>query len=297
MGLFDDPIGALIDATAAGMREVGGVIGDGVRALVQTTKDVIWHRESGKTYRKRLSESEENARIAGCKKVVQDFAFALGYIAREAMSREELESLIFDTEISPGRLFDELMRRIAKIPGIFLGKRPLENGILEIKLPDSLRDRHAYVIGRSGSGKTNLLRAMILQDAYFGKGVGVLAPEKELITDELLPYIPEDRIDDVIYVNPEDAKFPIAFNPLHCDPGEDIDEKVEDFVTIFKRAVGDTGFRMDDILDHALYALIRRRGSTLEDIPRFLSRENPAFRNEVLKGAFGDSYSPTGTFL
>jgi hypothetical protein len=42
---------------------------------------------------------------------------------------------------------------------------------------------------------------------------------------------------------------------------------------------------MDDILDHALDALISRRGSTLEDIPRFLSRVNPTFRNEVLKTA------------
>ena len=100
MGLFDDPFGAFIDATTVVMREVGGVIGDGMRALFQATKDGIRHRESGKTYRKRLSESEENERIAGCKKVVLDFATALGYIAREAMSKQELESLIFEAGIT-----------------------------------------------------------------------------------------------------------------------------------------------------------------------------------------------------
>jgi hypothetical protein len=286
MGWIDDPVGELANCTGRLMYGVGCVIGDGIRALMYSTKVLITSpRESGKKYRKRLTEAEENARIAGCKKVVLDLAGALGYIAREAMSKGELESLIFESGITPQQLVDEIYKRIAKIPGIFIGKRQFEHWTLEMKLPDSLRDRHAYLIGRSGSGKTNLIRAMVLQDAYFGKGVGVLAPEQELITDELLPYIPEDRIDDVIYVNPADSKFPIAFNPLHCDPGEDVDEKVEDFVTIFKRYVGDTGFRMDDILDHALYALIRRRGSTLEDIPRFLSRENPAFRTEVLKTA------------
>src|SRR5262249_23749359 len=86
-------------------------------------------------------------------------------------------------------------------------------------------------------------------------------------------------------VNPADTNFPIAFNPLHCESWEDKDQKIEDFVTIFKRMVGETGFRMDDILDHTISALINRSGSTLLDIPRFLSRENPTFRNEVLRTA------------
>src|SRR5215468_7828427 len=124
---------------------------------------------------------------------------------------------------------------------------------------------YCYLIGRSGSGKTNLIRTMLLQDIYYARGVGVLAPEQELITEEILPYIPEDRIDDVVYVNPADTKFPIAFNPLHCDPREDKEQKVDDFVTIFKRAVGETSYRMDAILSEALYALINRPGSTLDD--------------------------------
>jgi hypothetical protein len=144
---------------------------------------------------------------------------------------------------------------------------------------------HCYLIGRSGSGKTNLIRGMLLQDIFYGRGVGVLAPEQELLTEEILPYIPENRIDDVVYVNPADSSYPIAFNPLHLEEGEDIGDKVDDFVTIFKRAVGDTGFRMDQILSETLYALIRRKGSTLDDIEPFLSRVNPAFRNEVLKTA------------
>jgi hypothetical protein len=91
------------------------------------------------------------------------------------------------------------------------------------------------MIGRSSSGKTNLC-AMLLQDIFYGAGVGVLALEQELLTEEILPYIHENRIDDVVYVNPADSTAPIAFNPLHLDPGESIEEKVEDFVTIFKRA-------------------------------------------------------------
>ena len=220
---------------------------------------------------------DEPARQEGCKQVVLDFASALGYIAREAMSKAELEHKIYTQKVTAEELAGELHKRIAKIPGITLGFRPNGDGSFEVKLPFSMRDRHVYIIGRSGSGKTNLIRSMMLQDAYYGRGVGVLAPEQELLTDEILPYIPENRIDDVVYVNPDDP-HPIAFNPLHIDTGEDIEEKVEDFVTIFKRAVGDTGFRMDQILSESLHALIRRPGSTLDDIERFLSRTNPAFR-------------------
>ena len=227
---------------------------------------------------------DEPAREAGCKQVVLDFASALGYIAREAMSKAELEHKIYTQKVTSEELAGELHKRIAKIPGITLGFRPNGDSPFEVKLPFSMRDRHVYIIGRSGSGKTNLIRSMMLQDAYYGRGVGVLAPEQELLTDEILPYIPENRIDDVVYVNPDDS-HPIAFNPLHIDTGEDIEEKVEDFVTIFKRAVGDTGFRMDQILSETLHALIRRPGSTLDDIERFLSRTNPAFREEVLRSS------------
>jgi hypothetical protein len=268
------------------MYELGCLMGDGIRALIYSTKVIITTpRESRGKYRKRRSEAEENARIAGCKTLSLSFSKHLGYIAREAMAKEELESLIYEAGITPQELRDELTSRIAKIPGIFIGKQKFEDQTHEMKWPDFLRDRHAYLIGRSGSGKTNLIRTMLLQDIYYGKGVGVLAPEQELILDEILPYIPEERIDDVIYINPADSQFPIAFNPLHCESWEDKRTKIEDFVTIFKRAVGDTGFRMDDILDHTLSALIDRPGSTLLDIPRFLSRVNPAFRNEVLRTA------------
>jgi hypothetical protein len=103
------------------------------------------------------SKEDETIRIARVRQVVLDFANGLGFIAREAMSREELEQKI-DSGISAEELASELRSRIEKIPGIVLGQRPNGNDSFEIKLPFSLRDRHCYLIGRSGSGKTNLIR-------------------------------------------------------------------------------------------------------------------------------------------
>jgi hypothetical protein len=131
-----------------------------------------------------------------------------------------------------------------------------------------------YIIGRSGYGKTNTIRQIVMQDIENGFGVGVIAPEAELLTDEILPYIPEERIDDVVYINPSDSEYPIPFNPLQLDFGENIDLRVDDNVTIFKRLMGETGPRMDEILRQTFYALLERPNSTLLDVERLLARHD-----------------------
>ena len=128
------------------------------------------------------------------------------------------------------------------------------------------------------------MRNMIYQDMEAGKGIGVIAPEAEMITEEIMSYVPEHRIDDVIYFNPADTGSPVTFNPLYLDEGEDIDLKVDENFTIFRRAFGeDAGPRMSEILRQALYALIERPGSTLLDMEKLFDREDPAFRNEVIR--------------
>ena len=183
--------------------------------LIRTVRSLLRLRPPGITTAIQKSEADETKREAGCKQVVLEFAGALGYIARQAMSKAELEHKIYTQKVTAEELAGELRQRIAAIPGITLGFRPNGDNPLEVKLPFSMRDRHVYMIGRSGSGKTNLIRSMILQDAYYGRGVGVLAPERELLTDEILPYIPDNRIDDVVYIDPADTSAPIAFNPLY----------------------------------------------------------------------------------
>ena len=218
--------------------------------------------------------------MAGCRDVVVQFARVYGHIARECMSREELEAKI-DNGIAPQDLADELYKRIDAMPGVVLGVNTM-NPNIEIKLPASLRDRHCYIIGKSGSGKTNLIRNMLMQDLTADNGIGIIAPEQELLTEEIMPYIPEERIDDVVYFNPADTVSPIPFNPLYLADGEDIDLKVDDNLTIFKRLMGETQARMDEILRQSLYALMARPNSTLLDIEKLLSRSDDTFRQEIV---------------
>lgn len=237
---------------------------------------------SGKLTKAQRLAQNENRRLAGCKQVVLDFLDALGFIAREAITRAELEKLI-DSGISPDDLGREIRRRIDATPGVMLGHYHYANGSTTIKLPDTLRDRHMYIIGRSGSGKTNLIRLMALQDIFLGNGMGMLAPEQELLTEEILPYIPEERIDDVVYFNPADSVNPIPLNPLYLDEDADIDLCVDDNLTIFKRLMGESQPRMDEILRQALYALLERPNSTLLDVDRLLSRTDDNLRQEIIQ--------------
>ena len=88
--------------------------------------------------------------------------------------------------------------------------------IFGIKRKDRLR--HMYVVGKSGVGKSKFLELLIRQDIAFGKGVCLLDPHGDII-DDIIDFIPKNRIDDVCIINPADKDFPASFNPLaNTDP-------------------------------------------------------------------------------
>lgn len=146
-----------------------------------------------------------------------------------------------------------------------------------------IRDRHTYIIGKSGSGKTTLLTWMVYQDMAKHEGVAFLSPEAETIEEEIIPYIPPYRLDDVIYFNPADSSNRYSFNPLHLDEDEDLDQKVDEVYANFSRLMeGDMSPRISQILRQLFYALVELPGATLLDIPRLLDRENPHYRSQVI---------------
>src|SRR3989339_179245 len=80
------------------------------------------------------------------------------------------------------------------------------------------RRRHLYIIGKSGVGKSKLQELMIRQDIAYGHGVCIIDPHGELIED-ILNFVPEERIEDVCIIDPGDIDYPSSFNPLsNIDP-------------------------------------------------------------------------------
>jgi len=229
----------------------------------------------------RETERTERQRVEDCGDVVLFFANHLGYLARERVSREDLSAWI-DEGISPNDLADRIWEACGEVDGLVLGQHVLGSTRIPVLLPDNLRARHAYVIGKSGSGKTTLLRNLILQDLEAGRGLAVLAPEAEMLRDELLPFIPRHRWSDVVYIDPADTERPVPFNPLHLEEGEDLDLKADETFTILQRVYQDDASggapRMEQILRQGLYLLMRIPGTTLLDFERLLDRQDPSFR-------------------
>src|ERR1041385_1042134 len=75
------------------------------------------------------------------------------------------------------------------------------------------RRQHMYIIGKTGTGKSALLNNLIVQDIMNGEGVSVVDPHGELV-ESILEKIPENRLEDVIYLNPADDEYAIGFNVL-----------------------------------------------------------------------------------
>ncbi|MBU1159608.1 DUF87 domain-containing protein, partial [Patescibacteria group bacterium] len=101
--------------------------------------------------------------------------------------------------------------------GLLLGKNIYRGDEKMVYMNDDDRRRHFYIIGQTGTGKSVLLKNMIVQDIQEGKGVCFIDPHGSDLQD-ILARIPKERIDDVIYFNPGDTSRPMGLNMLEYDP-------------------------------------------------------------------------------
>src|SRR5580692_6253283 len=100
-----------------------------------------------------------------------------------------------------------------KKPITYIGKTNWREQGIPFGIYDEDRLRHIYVIGKTGTGKSTLLENMAISDIERGNGFALIDPHGD-IAEDILNYIPKERINDVIYFNPADLEHPIAFNPL-----------------------------------------------------------------------------------
>lgn len=160
-----------------------------------------------------------------------------------------------------------------------------ENTHRRVKTKASLnieqRLRHIHIIGKTGTGKSTLLVNMIKQDIEAGRGIAVLDPHGDLI-DKIVELIPEERIGDVILLDPSDTEYPIGFNILEAH--SEIEQTVlsSDLVELFRRFSTSWGDQMTAVLANAVMAIVEsKEGGTLVELKRFLLERD--FREHVLK--------------
>ncbi len=148
-------------------------------------------------------------------------------------------------------------------------------------IKDQDRSSHIYIIGKTGTGKSTLIQNMLVSDIRQGKGIALIDPHGDL-AEGILDFIPKERIEDVIYFNPADMEYPVAFNPLEKVHPDRHHLVASGLISVFKKIWPEFwGPRLEHILRHAILTLLEYPNSCLIDLPRLLV--NKDFRQEVLR--------------
>lgn len=159
--------------------------------------------------------------------------------------------------------------------GLLLGQTSYRGVERSIFITPEDRRRHVYIIGSTGTGKSVLLSNMAAQDIKAGRGICVIDPHGSLV-DDILPQIPKERIDDVIYFDPSDTERPIGLNMLEAETPEQMDFAVQEMIAIFYKLVTDPsmiGPMFEHNMRNAMLTLMadKEYPGTLADVPRIFT--------------------------
>lgn len=166
-----------------------------------------------------------------------------------------------------------------------------------IGLTESERQRHIYLIGGTGNGKTTLLEYGLLQDIQAGKGVALIDPHGDS-AQKLLRYIPKSRIKDVIYLNPRDLDYPIGLNLLEIPEGltgtdlkHEKDLIAEAVISVLRKIFDDgnsaNAYRIERVLRNAIYTAFTVPDATLFTILRLLA--DNSYRKQITRNLKDES--------
>lgn len=174
--------------------------------------------------------------------------------------------------------------------GVVIGENIHHGVSTPIGLIDEERERHMYIIGGTGNGKTTMLLYSIVQDINHGKGVAVIDPHGDL-AETILGHIPKERIKDVVYINPDDLTYPVGLNLLELTPGLEGDELLrekdlvtESVISVLRKIFSDDdtgGHRIEYILRNTIQTALTLEKPTLFTIFRLLN--DTKYRKTIVK--------------
>jgi hypothetical protein len=178
----------------------------------------------------------------------------------------------------------------AQIPdsGLFLGTSTFRGIAKPVFIQKDDRRRHMYVIGKTGVGKSEFLKDMILQDIKNGEGVCFIDPHDTI--DKLLPLIPPERAEDVILFDPSDTQRPMGLNMLEAQTEEEKHYIVSSIVGLMYKLydpnkTGIIGPRFEHAIRNAMLTVMSEKGSTFVEVVRALTDAN--FVQELLPKVTG----------
>ena len=173
-----------------------------------------------------------------------------------------------------------------KIPtsGLYIGKSQFRGLERPVFIGDSDRQRHTYIIGRTGTGKSQLLQSMMLQDILSGKGLCFIDPHGDA-ADAMLELIPPNRAQDVIFFDPGDLERPIGMNLLEVQNEEQKHFVVASILGLMYKLydpqrTGIIGPRFEHSVRNAMLTVMSKPGGSFIEVVRLLT--DPQFVQEML---------------
>ncbi len=190
--------------------------------------------------------------------------------------------------------------------GLFLGKSRYRGVERPIYVGEDDRRRHMYVIGKTGTGKSQLLEEMIVQDINAGKGIAVIDPHGDLI-DGVLSRIPPERAEDVIYFDPSDSDRPMGLNMLEAKTEEQKHFVVTSIVGLMYKLydpmkTGIIGPRFEHAIRNAMLTVMVEPGNTFVEVVRVLTDSSfvqellPKLQDPIIRRYWTDQIAQTADF-
>ncbi len=160
------------------------------------------------------------------------------------------------------------------LEGLYLGTNVYRGEKKKVFMKNEDRFRHFYIIGQTGTGKSSIIQLMARQDFHNGKGVCVIDPHGSLIED-LMPYIPRERANDVIYFNPADMERPMGLNLLEGKSPEERDLIALDAMNMMVKMFGEEIFgpRIQDYFRNGCLTLMEdeEEGGAITDLVKLFT--------------------------
>lgn len=218
------------------------------------------------------------------KRIVKDYIFRIyrRYGRKMILNTEELASLWhLPTPYLETPNIKWLLSKKAPAPvnlpkeGLLLGRNIYRGVETKVHMTEEDRRRHMYILGRTGVGKTEIMKFMAAQDIANGKGLCIIDPHGDFIED-VLPHIPKRRAEDVILFDPFDTERPMGLNMLEVTRDEQKDFAVQEMISIFYKLVTDPamlGPMFEHNMRNAMLTLMADKDSpgTLVEIPRIFT--------------------------
>ncbi len=190
--------------------------------------------------------------------------------------------------------------------GLYLGMSAYRGIRRPVHMIEDDRRRHMYIIGKTGTGKTELLKDLIMQDIRAGKGICYMDPHGDAI-EQLLSMIPPERAEDVIYFNPGDTTRPMGLNLLEAKTEDQKHFVATSVINMMYKLfdpykTGIVGPRFEHAVRNAMLTAMAEPGSTFVEVMRILTDSGfvqdilPKVTDPIVRRYWTDQIAQTADF-